>query len=314
MTGFGLGPMPGTSMPEAADIVLGETGDLPHLAQLPDRGLGSDAIGRTAGLVEFVTVDRGPRAWQMTDRPQLLTRRVWDRMERDLDEMQAVWGEGVPQVKIQAVGPWSLTAAIELANGHRVITDSGARRDLFLGLQEGISRHAADVARRFGAQVVLQLDEPYLGQILAGTLPGVTDFEDIAAVPAEVAADTLGRFQARYLHLDQPQWELARTAQTVLLDLPRLDNPKDLDGLGQHLDSGARVGLGITAGDAVAGQPDATRGVAIAIARLLDRLGLPRTLLTHAVDVYPARPNEPARDYRLAHRVATMLERDAGDL
>ncbi|MGV0352285.1 methionine synthase [Corynebacterium confusum] len=306
--------MPGTSMPEAADIVLGETGDLPHLAQLPDRGLGSDAIGRTAGLVEFVAVDRGPRAWQMTDRPQLLTRRAWDRMERDLDEIQDVWGEGVPQVKIQAVGPWSLTAAIELTNGHRVITDSGARRDLFLGLQEGISRHAADVARRFGAQVVLQLDEPYLDQILAGTLPGVTDFEDIAAVPAEVAADTLARFQARYLHLDQPQWELARSAQTVLLDLPRLDNPKDLDGLGQHLDSGARVGLGITAGDAVAGQPDAARGVAIAIARLLDRLGLPRRLLTHAVDVYPARPNEPARDYRLAHRVAAMLERDAGDL
>lgn len=140
MTGFGLGPpMPGTSMSEAADIVMGETGALPHLPQLPDRGLGSDAIGRTAGLLETLTVDRGPRAWQMTARPQRETRRVWDRMERDLDAIVEVWGgEHVPRVKIQAVGPWTLAAAVELSNGHRVITDRGAREDLHAALLEGI--------------------------------------------------------------------------------------------------------------------------------------------------------------------------------
>lgn len=314
MTGFGLGPMPGTSMSEAADIVLGETGDLPHLPQLPDRGLGSDAIGRTAGLVAHVAVDRGPRAWQMTDRPQLLTRQAWDRMERDLDEIQAVWAGPIPTVKIQAVGPWSLAAAIELANGHRVITDAGARRDLFLGLRAGLDRHAAEVARRCGGQVVLQLDEPYLDCILAGTLPGTTDFDDIPAVPGELAAEVLAGFHPDYLHICQPQWELAHTATTLLLEFRQVNNPRDWDGLGQYLDAGARVGFGIAAGDAVAGQPDSARGVAIAIARLFDRLGLPRTLLTHAVDIYPTWPAKPAADYAMVARVAGMLARDAGDL
>ena len=44
MDAFGLGPMPGYSMSEAADIVMGETGGLPHLPQLPDRGIHAGAI------------------------------------------------------------------------------------------------------------------------------------------------------------------------------------------------------------------------------------------------------------------------------
>ena len=44
MDAFGLGPMPGYSMSEAADIVMGETGGLPHLPQLPDRGIHAGAL------------------------------------------------------------------------------------------------------------------------------------------------------------------------------------------------------------------------------------------------------------------------------
>ena len=105
MTGFALGPMHGTSMAEAADIIMGET-ELPAIPQLPERGLGSDAVGRTASMLEAISIDRGPRSWRMTARPQLLTRRAWDRLERDIDEVQEVWGETVPRIKVQALGPW----------------------------------------------------------------------------------------------------------------------------------------------------------------------------------------------------------------
>lgn len=89
---YGLGPFPGTSLSEAADVIFSETGDHPHLPQLPTRGLGSDAVGRTAALLgELLTVDRGPRSWIMTPRPQLLTRASWDRIERDLDELEGMW-------------------------------------------------------------------------------------------------------------------------------------------------------------------------------------------------------------------------------
>ncbi|MCQ9346262.1 methionine synthase [Corynebacterium phoceense] len=307
MTGFGLGPMPGTSMSEAADIVMGETGALPHLPQLPDRGLGSDAIGRTAGLLETLTVDRGPRSWQMAARPQRETRRVWDRMERDLDAIVEVWGEHVPRVKIQAVGPWTLAAAVELSNGHRVITDRGAREDLHAALLEGIQAHSAEVARRFNAEVALQLDEPQLADALAGRIPGTTDFDPIRAVPEEVAIARLEELGADYLRAGN-LWPLA-SAGTLLVDFAGLDTPANLDGLGEHLEASRRVGLALdprTFTDA--------RAAAIAVAQHFDRLGHSRELLVTHVDINPWPVRDAARDYRFAAEVAGMLERDAGDL
>lgn len=307
MTGFGLGPMPGTSMSEAADIVMGETGALPHLPQLPDRGLGSDAIGRTAGLLETLTVDRGPRSWQMAARPQRETRRVWDRMERDLDAIVEVWGEHVPRVKIQAVGPWTLAAAVELSNGHRVITDRGAREDLHAALLEGIQAHSAEVARRFNAEVALQLDESQLADALAGRIPGTTDFDPIRAVPEEVAIARLEELGADYLRAGN-LWPLA-SAGTLLVDFAGLDTPANLDGLGEHLEASRRVGLALdprTFTDA--------RAAAIAVAQHVDRLGHSRELLVTHVDINPWPVRDAARDYRFAAEVAGMLERDAGDL
>ena len=104
MAGFALGPMPGTSVAEAADIIISET-DLPAIPQLPDRGLGSDAVGRTASMLEAINIDRGPRSWRMTARPQLLTRRTWDRLERDLDEVQGVWARRFPTLRCKPWGP-----------------------------------------------------------------------------------------------------------------------------------------------------------------------------------------------------------------
>ena len=67
-TAFGLGPLPGTDLANAADIVISET-PLPHIPQLPDRGIGSDAIGRTASLLDM-PVEPGPRGWRVAPRPR----------------------------------------------------------------------------------------------------------------------------------------------------------------------------------------------------------------------------------------------------
>ncbi|HAT1180295.1 hypothetical protein [Corynebacterium striatum] len=53
-------------------------------------------------------------------------------MERDFDELQEVWGETVPLIKTQVMVPWSLAAAVELANGHR-----GSRRAVEAALSRG---------------------------------------------------------------------------------------------------------------------------------------------------------------------------------
>ena len=58
-------------------------------------------------------------------------------------------------LKIQAAGPWTLGATLELATGHKVVSDPGAARDLTDSLAEGLRLHVAEVARRVpGATVV----------------------------------------------------------------------------------------------------------------------------------------------------------------
>ena len=305
MTGFALGPMPDTSMAEAADIIMGET-ELPAIPQLPERGLGSDSVGRTASMLEAITIDRGPRSWRMTARPQLLTRRAWDRLERDLDEVQQVWGETVPRIKVQALGPWSLAASIELADGHRVLTDPGAFAELSDALLHGIHTHATDVARRFHGEVVVQLDEPLLADVIAGRIPGTTDFDSIPAVPDEVALETLLRFDADYLHAP-PLWSVAGAAKTFLVDAryrDRLSTPEHFDGMGEHLSEGRRVGVALSGTNA--------RDEAISLARHLDRIGMPRELLVDSFDVFPARAS--ASSLRSVTETAAILTRDAGDL
>ena len=305
MTGFALGPMPGTSVAEAADIIISET-DLPAIPQLPDRGLGSDAVGRTASMLEAINIDRGPRSWRMTARPQLLTRRTWDRLERDLDEVQGVWGETVSHIKVQALGPWSLAASIELSDGHRVFTDSSAFAELSDALLYGLRTHAHDVASRFHGEVHVQLDEPLLADIIAGRIPGTTDFDSIPAVPEEVVLESLLAFEADYVHA-APIWSVARAAKTFLVDSrfrQQLSTPQHYDGLGEHLSAGYRIGLGIPGKDA--------REEAIALASHLDRIGMPRELLVDHFDVFPSAAS--ASSLRSVTETADILVRDAGDL
>lgn len=305
MTGFALGPMPGTSMAEAADVIISET-SLPAIPQLPDRGLGSDAVGRTASMLEAINIDCGPRSWRMTTRPQLLTRRTWDRLERDLDEVQEVWGEAVSHIKVQALGPWSLAASIELSDGHRVLTDSSAFAELSDALLHGLHAHAHEVASRFHGEVHIQLDEPLLADVIAGRIPGTTDFDSIPAVPKEVVLESLLAFEADYVHA-APIWAVARAAKTFLVDSrfrQKLSTPEHYDGLGEHLSAGHRIGLSIPGMDA--------REEAIALASHLDRIGMPRELLVDSFDVFPSAAS--ARSLRSVTETAAILTRDAGDL
>lgn len=305
MTAFGLGPMPGSDFASACDIVMGETGQLPHLPQLPGRGLGSDAVGRTASLLSAVSVERGPRSWRLSDRPQLVAHEMWDQMSRDLDTAQEVWGETLPQIKVQMLGPWSLATALELGDGHRAITDSGAFRDLTDALLDGLDSHKQDVAKRFHCgtdNVLVQIDEPYLAHVLAGAVPGTTDFDVIPAVPVEVALDTLRRFEADFLNagIFAQVWEFSGAARTLLRDLASLRSSADLDGLGQHCDKGGRVGFGVPAGDAVR--------TAKEIVAAWERIGLDLGVAGASVDVYPLlNPAGSSLDIAAAYRHAAAV-------
>src|SRR6476469_9564103 len=66
VTATALGPWPGEDPLEAARSIRGELGSphVPFLAELPDRGVGSDALGRTASLLVELAVDVQPHGWR----------------------------------------------------------------------------------------------------------------------------------------------------------------------------------------------------------------------------------------------------------
>ena len=162
--------------------------------------------------------------------------RARDQFERDLDALEELWAGKVTELKVQLVGPWTLAAQLEMGNGHRMITDRGATRDIADALLHGVEEHRGDVEKRFGVRTLLQLDEPMLGRVRRGAVTGVTDYEEIPAVPDERVLDVLGRFGAHLLNSPEPlcgaDWFTVDLAGDV-----------DLDGLAGALDRGARIAV-----------------------------------------------------------------------
>ena len=197
--------------------------------------MGSDLIGRTAALLPL-NLDIGPRSWRVTRRPQIATMRARDQFERDLDLLEELWAGKLTELKVQLVGPWTLAAQLEMTNGHRMITDRGATREIAEALEYAAGEHRSDVEKRFGVSTLLQLDEPALTRVRGGTLTGTTDYEDIPAVPEERLLAAYEPFGEHLLNTPQPLY--AADWFTV-----NLAGEFDWDALAGALDCGARIAV-----------------------------------------------------------------------
>lgn len=141
----GVGSMPGGDAREAAKMVAGSFDDFPHLPELPARGPGADMIGRTIGLLVEMYGHVEPSGWRISDRPGRDTRRARSWLGEDLDALEEHTQGYEGPLKVQAVGPWTLAASLELRNGEASLGDPGAVRDLAGSLAEGLRSHMADV-------------------------------------------------------------------------------------------------------------------------------------------------------------------------
>ncbi len=284
--------MPGTDPLEAARTVIGELPDLPHLPELPGRGAGADMIGRTAALLVDLAVELVPSGYRVTARAGRDHRRGVDLLRTDLDAFEeAVDSAGArPEtVKVQAAGPWTLAAEVELRSGHKVLTDPGALREFAASLAEGMRMHVAEVARRLGTAVVVQLDEPGLPGVLAGSVPTPSGYGTVPAVPEEQVVELLRGVldalpAAGIVHCCAPRPPLALLRRAgaaalavdaeLLIGAPRTT----VDALGEAWDAGTLVLLGLVPAMAPAVAPTLA-----ALARpaldLVDRLGFGRALL-----------------------------------
>jgi hypothetical protein len=180
--------MPGTDPLETMRLIVGELPDLPFLAELPGRGPGADLTGRTAAMLTELPAETTPHGWRLAGRPGRDLRRAQSLLARDLDALEEV-AEGYRGVlKISACGPWTMAATMELARSQEpVLADRGAVGDLTASLAEGLAGHVAEVAARVpGARLLLQLDEPALPAVLAGTVPSASGLNRVREVePAD---------------------------------------------------------------------------------------------------------------------------------
>ena len=289
-TATGIGSLPGTDPHEASRIVLGELPNLPHLPELPARGVGADMIGRTAALLVDIPIEVVPSGYRVTAHPGRDHRRAVDLMRRDLDAFEeAVEEAGVRPglVKVQLAGPWTLMSNIELVRGHRVLTDPGALREFTESLVEGLRLHVAEVAKRTGAKVVVQLDEPGLPAVLHGLLPTPSKLGMVRAVPEPDArtvlaavVDAAGPGAIVHCCAPTPPITLLRDAgaSALAIDATLKPSAATLDELGEAWQAGTTLFLGLVPStDPTA--PIDLRTVARPAMDLADRLGFPRSVL-----------------------------------
>lgn len=328
----GVGSWPGSSARDAAEVVVGELHQLPHLVELPNRGVGADLIGRAGAILVDIAIDTVARGYRIASGRQSVTRRATSLLDEDVDALEEAWetaglrGSG-RTVKMQAPGPVTLAAHLELPGGHRAITDPGAVRDLASSLAEGVAGLRAQLMRRLETPVVVQFDEPSLPAALAGRLTGVTSLSPVHPVDEAMVGALLDQCVAVVggevaLHSCAAglPWKLLQRSMitAISIDVHTLTTA-DLDGVGEFVESGRTVLLGAVP-VAPPGDAPAAAQIATTVAGVTDRLGFGRAVLRDRIGVTPvcglaaATPAWARTAIELAQRAADTLAADPDNL
>jgi methionine synthase II (cobalamin-independent) len=326
----GVGSMPGTDFAESTRVVWGETGDLPHLVELPARGAGASMTGRAVGLIHDLAFDLQPAGWRLTGSRGIDQRRATSMLAQDLEITEELAADRRDAFKVQLVGPWTLAATVERPRGDKALADAGARRDLAQALAEGLRSHCDDVRRRLDpAELVVQVDEPALPAVLAGAIPTASGFnrhrhvsdQDAAQALCWLADAILESGATPVLHCcaaDIPFGVLTSTPfQALSIDVDAFPSTR-YDELSAWLDGGRQAWLGVvSAVDPTGPEPTAT-DLTKAVLRWWRALGFtepdsaPSTVLTPACGLAGASPRWAQTALGLCVDIARNLSEEQG--
>ena len=323
----GVGSLPHLDPLEAASAVFSHLDDLPHLPELPRRGRGADAVGRTAALLVDLPVEVVGSQWQIAARAgaDLLVARGY--LDDDLDALTVAAHGYSGALKVQVVGPLTLAAALAQPRGEAALSDPGLRRDVAESLAEGLASHLAEVTGRVpGASVVVQVDEPSLPAVLGGEIATRSGWGRLAPVDSQEATELLGSVLAvapgeTVVHCcaRRVPWSVLRAggAAGISVDLD-LVTDTDLDDMGATVDAGGTLWIGAlpTATAGPQSQPPTADVLATRAWGLWRRLGFSaevlreRTVLTPACGLAREAPTQAMAAYRTLQEAATGLSGD----
>lgn len=326
----GIGSMPGDDFAEATRVVRGEVPELPYVVELPARGPLATLTGRTLAMVDDLAFDLQPAGWRLTGSPGIDHRRAASMLGQDLDITEEQ-GQGHPGVfKVQVAGPWTLAATVERPRGDRVLADAGARRELSQALAEAVRNHCGDVRRRLDpAELIVQIDEPALPAVLAGSIPTASGFHRHRSVTPQDAAQSLtwlaeavsdgGGTPVAHCCAAELPFDVLHSVplRALSFDATLLDSSQ-YDDLGRWLEEGRTAWVGVVPATDPVGTPPTAAELTTTVLRWWRDLGytsaetLPPTTVTPTCGLAGASPGWALTALGLCREVARNLSVEQG--
>lgn len=324
----GIGSWPGTNLQDALEIAFAEAPELPYLPELPARGAHGDLIGRSTAYLAGLSVDLQPAGWRLTDGSGREHRQSKATMRSDLDLLEEVAQGYSGLFKFSFAGPWTMAAMMERPRGDRVIADSGARRDLGQSLAEGISQTIAEMRRRLpDIRPVVQLDEPSLPAVLAGSVPTASGFSRHRSVDEMEIGETYAQLVALLgspesgapvtLHSCAPGVPIpllhGAGIRGLSLDLDQLTS-RDWDALGVAMEDGVWLGAGaLPTGSTLSPDQVSDRVLRPLRALGLDPVIAARLVVTPACGLAGVEPTAALRALRTVRTAAGIVSEQLND-
>ncbi|GIG38035.1 hypothetical protein [Cellulomonas pakistanensis] len=309
----GTGPWPGSEPLEAQTTVLGDVAEapsgvegLPWTVRLPERGPFGTLAAHALGLLVEMPAELGPHGWRLADRPGGDATRLAALRREDLDALAvAAHGWEGPLV-VPVAGPFTLAAGVYLARGDRAVADAGAVVELAESLAAGVAEHLAAIRRAVpGARPTVLLHEPLLAQVVAGVLPSFSGYARLRSVPAPVVSERLGAVVAGVraggaervvLHVGAGSTALGAArgsgADAVGVEVAGLDERR-WEAVAEAVEGGLALWASVPQPETSQCAGPDVRGVADAVLRGWERVGLTRAGLRDAVLLAPEGPVVP---------------------
>ena len=195
MTGVAvLGPWPGSDLHEAQVTAIGALGDLPEglmglppMVRLEEGGPWAEPVARGAALLTEMAAEVGPHGWKLADRPGRDLERVHAAAREAMDVLAVAAYRYEGPLVVSVPGPWTLAATLYLARGDRVLSDTGAVRELIASLGDGLGSLLGSIASAVpGARPVVMLREPMIDAVLDGAVLDFSGHGRLWSVPHEI--------------------------------------------------------------------------------------------------------------------------------